>query len=105
MDWAFQRMKCVYSGHEDHRTLGYLFVEGRREKMWAEVYEQCRGYLKVIPSFTANSATILAVEDLATVHLDYIAHGHGYRRVEVRHPAQVHQDRSTSNLIEVYTAG
>jgi len=79
-DWRFRRLRCMYCGNEDHRTLSCLYSEDQREKMRVEACDRCRGYLKVIASFSPLSPEMLAVEDLATMHLDYIAAGHGYER-------------------------
>jgi FdhE protein len=80
-DWLFRRLQCSYCGNEDHRTLGYLCAESTGERMRAEVCEKCHGYLKVIASFTPTAPEMLAAEDLATLHLDYIARERGYARV------------------------
>jgi hypothetical protein len=39
------------------------------------------GYLKVIAAFTPTPPEMLPVEDLATLHLDYIAQKPSYGRV------------------------
>ncbi len=79
-DWQFPRLQCLYCGNEDPDTQRYLSMEGRLEKMRVEVCDKCRGYLKVINSFTPTPAELLTVEDLATLHLDYIAQESGYAR-------------------------
>jgi FdhE protein len=79
-DWLFQRLQCMYCGNEDHTTLRCLSPEGRGEKMRLEVCEKCKGYLKVISSFSPTPPEMLAVEDLETLHLDYIARKRGYTR-------------------------
>ncbi len=84
-DWPFRRLQCTYCGNEDHNTLGYLYPEGQREKMRVEVCDKCHGYLKVIAAFTPTPPAMLSVEDLATLHLDYIAQEHGYVRGSVQH--------------------
>jgi len=96
-DWPFPRLQCLYCGNEDHHTLGYLYEEPRREKMMVAVCNQCRGYLKVIVSFTPTPPQLLPVEDLATLHLDYIAEKHEYARVAVRVSAHS-QDGSKSEV-------
>jgi FdhE protein len=83
-DWQFRRLQCLYCGNEDHRTLGFLYTEGRLEKNRVEVCEKCRGYLKVITTFSPTLPELLPVEDLSTLHLDYVAQGHGYIRAEVQ---------------------
>jgi FdhE protein len=83
-DWQFRRMQCMYCGNEDHKTQRFLYAEKEQEKMRVEVCDKCHGYLKVISSFAPTSPEMLPVEDLATIHLDYIAREHGYTRVNVQ---------------------
>ncbi len=86
-DWQFRRLQCMYCGNEDHRTLRSLYAENEREKMRVEVCDRCKGYLKVISSFSPAPAEMLPVEDLATLHLDHIAQERGYGRVvEIKQP-------------------
>lgn len=80
-DWPFRRMQCHYCRNEDHLTLGFLYEEPRRETMRVEVCDRCRGYLKVIVSFAPTPPEQLPVQDIATLHLDYIAEMRGYRRI------------------------
>jgi len=70
----------MHCGNEDHTALGCLAPEGREEKTPIETCERCKGYLKVISSFSPAPPEMLAVEDLATLHLDYIAQERGYTR-------------------------
>jgi len=79
-DWPFPRLQCMYCGNEDHTSLGYLYSENQAEKFRVEVCEKCKGYLKVIAAFSPTPPEILSVEDLATLHLDYIAQERGYTR-------------------------
>jgi hypothetical protein len=83
-DWRFSRLQCMYCGNEDHKTLRYLYAEGRREKMRVEVCDTCHGYLKVISSFIPTPPEMLPIEDLATLFLDYVAQERGYGRISVR---------------------
>ena len=85
-DWQSQRVQCVHCGNEDHTTLRYLYDERNREEMRIEVCDKCRGYLKVISSFAPTPADMLAIEDLATLPLDYIAEERGYVRQTVEQP-------------------
>ncbi len=79
-DWPFPRLRCARCGNEDHRSLGYLYPENRREEMGIEVCSRCNGYLKIIAAFDPTPPEMLPVEDLATLHLDYIAQARGYTR-------------------------
>ncbi len=79
-DWQVRRLQCIYCGNEDHHVLRYLYDERNREKIQIEVCDRCKGYLKVISAFTPTRVDMLPVEDLATLHLDYIAQERGYAR-------------------------
>jgi FdhE protein len=79
-DWPVRRLQCIYCGNEDHRTLTHLFEEKDRERIQLEGCDTCKGYLKVIAAFTPTLVEMLAIEDLATLHLDYIAKERGYTR-------------------------
>jgi FdhE protein len=79
-DWPFRRLQCVHCGNEDHTTLGYFCSENEEDKFRVEVCEKCKGYLKVVSAFTPAQPEMLQVEDLATLHLDYIAEKKGYTR-------------------------
>lgn len=83
-DWPFPRMQCMYCGNEDHGTQSYFYPDGEREKRRIEVCDKCGGYLKVIAAFSPTAVELLPVEDLETLHLDYVAQERGYARVDVR---------------------
>ena len=78
-DWKFPRLRCMYCGNEDHRTLKYLYPESHLETVRVEVCDKCRGYLKVITSFAPTSPEMLTVMDLSTLRLDSIAETRGYK--------------------------
>jgi formate dehydrogenase maturation protein FdhE len=82
-DWAFPRLRCNYCGNDDHHTLGLLYPDPWDGNTRVEICDKCKGYLKVIVSFTSTPADRLPIEDLATLHLDYIAQAQGYKRVPV----------------------
>jgi FdhE protein len=83
-DWTFRRLQCMYCGNEDQKTLRCLYQENRPEQKRVEVCERCKGYLKVIPAFAPAAVELLAVEDLETLPLDYIAQKQGYVRAAVQ---------------------
>jgi formate dehydrogenase formation protein len=76
-DWESRRLVCIYCSNENPKTLGKLYVD-QRQPMHAQVCDNCKGYLKVINAFSPNPPEMLTVQDLATVHLDFIAQKHGY---------------------------
>lgn len=78
MLWTRSGGSGVFITEMKHRTLSCLYSEEQREKMRVEACDRCRGYLKVIASFSLLSPEMLFVEDLATMHLDYVAARHRY---------------------------
>jgi FdhE protein len=80
-DWTFPRLRCSYCGNDDHHTLSLLYPDPWDGRVWVEVCDRCKGYLKVIVSFAPTPADRLPIEDLTTLHLDYIAQTHGYKRL------------------------
>lgn len=79
-DWPIRRLRCVYCGNEDTASLGILYPENRRDKIRVEVCDACRGYLKVVTTFSPASPEELTIEDLSTLYLDEYAQKRGYLR-------------------------
>ena len=50
--------------------------------MRVEVCDLCHGYIKVISAYSPTLPEMLAIEDLATLHLDYIAQANGCSRTQ-----------------------
>jgi len=82
-DWVFRRLQCMYCGNEDPDTQRYLDSGNRNKILRAEACDTCKGYVKVIAAFSPTPTELLAVEDLATLHLDYSAQERGYSRQKV----------------------
>lgn len=76
-DWALDRLLCPFCGSRDHQQLGYLHVEDDQQRR-AATCAQCRCYNKTLATLGPIAPIELAVEDLATIHLDLIALEHGY---------------------------
>jgi FdhE protein len=76
-EWPVDRLWCPFCGNRDHEQLGYLYAEGQ-EQQRAVTCENCRGYVKVLASLTSIPPLDLAVQDLATLHLDIVALERGY---------------------------
>ncbi|MBI5419041.1 MAG: formate dehydrogenase accessory protein FdhE [Deltaproteobacteria bacterium] len=83
-DWPVRRQLCPHCGNEDHETLSLFYPDRRRETVRIEGCDRCGGYLKVIAAFAPTPPEQLAAEDLATLHLDYVAQRLGYERGPVR---------------------
>ncbi len=81
--WYYPRLQCAFCGNDQHRTLGTISVEGEEEKYRAQTCDQCQGYLKIVVTFDPIAIDLLTVEDLATLHLDWIATERGYARARL----------------------
>jgi FdhE protein len=77
--WRTLRLFCPYCGNDEFRQLSYLQIEGER-RFKVEVCARCNGYLKAANAFDPSPADLLALDDLASVHLDMAAIERGYRR-------------------------
>ncbi len=79
-DWRGGRLQCAYCGNDSLQTFRYMYLEAQPNGRRVEVCDQCKGYLKVIVTFDPTPSDRLLIEDLATIHLDYVAQEHGYMR-------------------------
>lgn len=77
--WRTQRLVCAFCGNEDYHLLGTLAVEGE-QRFRIEVCERCKSYLKVGNAFDPPPAELLALDDVASLHLDVVAIERGYQR-------------------------
>ena len=76
--WKVPRLLCPFCENRDHRSLGYLSVEGNETKYRINTCESCRGYVKMLSTLTPLSAPQLLAADVATMHLDLAAAQRGY---------------------------
>jgi FdhE protein len=81
-DWATEWLRCPYCGMREHARLGALVPESGGERRRIETCSVCRGYLKTLTVLTGTAAGDVLLEDLASVDLDLVALGEGYRRPE-----------------------
>jgi FdhE protein len=77
--WRTQRLACPYCTNDDYRALGSLTVEGE-PRFRVAVCERCKGYLKVANAFDPPPAELVALDDVASLHLDVAAIERGYLR-------------------------
>jgi FdhE protein len=77
--WRIQRLVCPYCDNDDYRSLGRLTVEGE-QRFHVATCERCRGYLKVGNAFDPPPSELLALDDVASMHLDVAAIERGYQR-------------------------
>lgn len=78
--WYYPRLQCPFCSRRGHKTLGYIAVEGEEEKYRVQTCDNCHSYIKVVVTYDPIPVDLLAVEDLATLHLDYIASERGFSR-------------------------
>jgi len=76
--WRSSRLQCHLCENDDHRTLGILYNDDKPDTVRLEVCYKCKGYIKVITTFSPIAPEIIAIEDLATLSLDYAAQKSGY---------------------------
>jgi FdhE protein len=79
--WRSQRLFCPYCRNDDYRSLQSLAVDGEKRFRIA-VCERCKGYLKVGNAFDPPPPELLALDDVASLHLDVAAIERGYHRPE-----------------------
>jgi len=81
-DWALRSHSCAYC-----RNDGEDFVSAAPDvnapQQRVELCGRCSGYTKVIDVRQPTPFPLLAIEDLATLHLDQGAMDRGYRRPEL----------------------
>jgi FdhE protein len=78
--WVFPRMMCPFCNNTDQGMLSYIFVEGDRSRR-AYLCDACKRYIKVSEAGAGRlEEKVMALEDLATAHLDQAAEQRGYER-------------------------
>ena len=77
--WRSRRLFCPYCGNDDHHTLHMLTIDGE-QRFRISVCDRCKGYLKVGNAFDPPPAELLAIDDVASLHLDVAAIERGYHR-------------------------
>jgi FdhE protein len=82
--WFYPRLQCAVCQNDDYRSIGIIRVDGEEEKYRLQTCELCQGYIKIVITFEPTPFDLLAVEDLATLHLDLIADERGFSRTPVR---------------------
>jgi hypothetical protein len=78
--WGYPRLACVHCGSEERAARGVLLPEGGPGTARVETCDVCRGYLKTIVTHDPVLPDLLAVVDLETLPLDFLARARGYER-------------------------
>jgi FdhE protein len=77
--WRGKRLMCPFCENTEHQTLRYFYTE--REKAYRiDVCDKCKRYIKTVDTRRIADEIFLAVEDLATLHLDILASNKGFKR-------------------------
>ncbi len=77
--WRLPRMGCPFCNNKRQEKLRYFYGEDE-DLCRVQVCEACRGYLKVMDTREVGDAMAMAVDDIATAHLDLVAEEEGYKR-------------------------
>jgi len=77
--WKLPRLGCPFCSTEKQEDLRYFFGEGD-DLYRVQVCEKCKVYIKVVDTREDGDAKALAVDDVATAHLDLLAEEEGYQR-------------------------
>jgi FdhE protein len=77
--WRLPRVACPFCNNVEQEKLKYFYGEGE-DLFRVQVCEECRGYLKVMDTRERGDAMAIAVDDVATGHLDLLAEEEGYQR-------------------------
>jgi FdhE protein len=80
VEWRVPRVQCFLC--RSAAKVSYFSVEGAPAGAWAEACDACRAYLKLFDRQDAPAAEPLA-DDAATLVLDLLVGGRGYRRAGV----------------------
>ena len=78
--WGYPRLACVHCGNEEPSSRGVLLPSARAGTSRVETCDACRGYLKAIVTHDPVPPDLLAVVDLETLPLDFLARANGFER-------------------------
>ena len=82
LGWSLQSHRCIYCGHAGENFVAAAPDVNQPERR-VELCGACGGYTKVIETAEPTPFPLVAIEDLATMHLDRGAMERGYRRPEL----------------------
>ena len=76
-EWSYPRMKCPFCCNTESETLGY-FVDEESEALRVDFCDKCTRYIKTVDAGLLEELAPMEVERLGGIHLDFVAHEHGY---------------------------
>ena len=77
--WSGDVSRCPYCGNADARSRATLTLDGE-QRFHVATCERCKGYLKVGSALEPPPAELLAIDDVAGLHLDLDALERGFQR-------------------------
>jgi hypothetical protein len=78
--WGYPRLACVHCLNDEPSTRGVLLPSVRAGTSRVETCDVCHGYLKAVITHDPVLPDLLALVDLETVPLDFLACARGYER-------------------------
>nr|WP_269320268.1 formate dehydrogenase accessory protein FdhE [Bacillus sp. EB01] len=75
--WHDKRITCTHCGNDEHDTIKFISVEGDSTSQ-IQACDKCIGYIKIVDTRQFIKKPSLAILDLNTLHLDFIAQENGY---------------------------
>jgi FdhE protein len=77
-EWHVVRVKCTACGST--KGISYFGIEGGSQAVKAECCDACKAYLKIF-TLEKDTSLVPAADDLASMALDILVDGEGYRRI------------------------
>jgi FdhE protein len=77
-EWPHPRLNCPFCQAQEQKSLGYFHSE-QEEGFRVDFCRKCNRYIKTVDKRIVEDAAPMEVEYLATIHLDLIAHKHGFK--------------------------
>lgn len=80
-EWVFYRLKCPFCGNSDQKLLAYIFTEvyGECSPYRIDVCNKCKGFIKTADALSLKQTFIPRLDDIATMHLDFLALKEGFK--------------------------
>jgi FdhE protein len=75
--WEVKKIKCAHCGNEEPRKIEIMKVE-KEDSAEVHVCSECMGYTKVIDVRKKIKQEPIALLDITSIHLDFIAQENGY---------------------------
>lgn len=79
--WELKKIQCAHCGTDDHKQIEILKLE-KNDTSEIHVCNSCKGYTKVIDTRKLLKEDPVALLDIKTIHLDFIAQDKGYGMIE-----------------------